>query len=72
MAFEEWCDEAEKRAEVAEAVVERLNALILAVPDPAYYKPEEIDDVWDRWRGAVRQERSEYDKAMKEIHTCDQ
>lgn len=32
--------------------IERLRALLAAAPDPAFYRPEEYNDAWLRWKRA--------------------
>jgi len=44
----------------------RLNALIDAAPDPSFYKPEELEEAWLKWRRAVSEER----KAADRRQTC--
>lgn len=36
----------------AKEEIERLRALIEGAPDPAFYKPEELEGAWLRWRKA--------------------
>lgn len=48
-----------QRVEAAQSdQIERLHCLINAAPDPAFYKPEELEGAWKKWHRAVGQEMS--------------
>ncbi len=59
LAFKDMVElktQAVQRADTAEDKIDRMNALIMAAPDPAMCKPDEMEAVRRGWAAAVVRE----------------